>query len=286
MRKHLALASLTMIGCAVSAPQDSELDSTSQALQTVLVESEGSTGAGIDEAFAGASGGLVRRLDNAYTSFDKSFTITGNLQSLSVRARRSAGTCSPMFSMYIDGVLIGSHVITSSSFADFNANAVTGIGTHALRLYYRSGTAGCSVQFDRTTLTTADAPPPPPPPTPPLVLEAENATGQGVVEVDATASAGARRKFTASYQAATQAFTTTAPVVSGSVRVKTVAGCSAIYRVKIDSTVVAGGTVTATSWTTFSFGNLGIPAGNHVIEYYYRYGNCDLHYDQATLNFQ
>lgn len=116
------------------------------------------------------------------------------------------------------------------------------------------------------------------------VVEAESATGGGVVESDPTASNGQLRAFNASGTWASSSFTTSGTLLSAKVRVRG-ALCGPVLGVFLDGISVGGGTITSTAWTDL---NLTVPplgAGQHTVVFYTRVASslCVLRIDDATF---
>ncbi len=270
-------------------PEDGEATgSTQSALTTTVLEAENATGAGVVVNDATASNGQLRAISASYTGATQTFTTTGTLVSGVVRLRRS-GACvgvDPWYSVRIDGLSVAAGNALPATWTDVPISGSLAIGTHTVEYYDRHTDPGCTIQFDKLTLTLNN--PPPPPIT--LTLEAENAVGAGGMVTDATASNGQLRSFGAPYTGATQAFVTTGPLTSGSVRLRRSGTCTApnpYFELRIDGVVRASGSSVPAAWTDYPLSG-ALAAGNHNLEYYYRFGNagCALQFDKATITYQ
>lgn len=279
-----------LAACSADArPEGSEATGITQsALTTTVLEAENATGAGVVVNDATASGGQLRAISTSYTGATQTFATTGTLVSGVVRLRRS-GTCvglDPWYIVRIDGVSVAAGNALPATWTDVPISGSLGIGTHTVEYYDRHTDPGCTIQFDKLTLTLND--PPPPPVT--LTLEAEGAVGSGAIVNDATASNGQLRSFTTPYTGATQAFVTGGPLASGTVRLRRSGTCTApnpYFELRIDGVVRASGSSVPATWTDYPIAGT-LAAGNHSLEYYYRFGNagCALQFDKATITYQ
>ncbi|MEJ7596657.1 MAG: hypothetical protein WKG01_02005 [Kofleriaceae bacterium] len=277
---HLRWFALVVLTSCLDEPA---LEEVSSAVTQLLIESEDSTGAGAVQADATASGGAVLAMPIAQTVAQQTFTTAGTLASGSVRVRGEA--CNPWVRVQLDNFNVVSTQLSSTSWTTlpFSPLALPA-GTHTIKFHYREGLAGCVLRYDQATLTVNDPPPPPPPAPPPVIVEAELATGAGLVISDPTASGGALRAFTAAYTHAIASFTTTA-MTTGSVRLRA-ASCSSTPYVKvyIDGVAVVLTTVTSAAWIELPLGQ--VATGTHSIDFEYRYGSppCQLQIDKATFS--
>ncbi len=279
-----------LAACSADArPDDGEATgSTQSALTTTVLEAENATGAGVVVNDATASSGQLRAISTSYAGATQTFATTGTLVSGVVRLRRS-GICvgsDPWYIVRIDGLSVAAGNALPATWTDVPISGSLAIGTHTVEYYDRHTDAGCAIQFDKLTLTLNN----PPPPTITLTLEAEGAVGAGGVVSDATASAGQLRSFATPYTGATQAFVTSGPLASGSVRLRrsgTCTGPNPYFELRIDGVVRASGSSVPAAWTDYPLGG-GLAAGNHNLEYYYRYGNagCAVQFDKATITYQ
>jgi hypothetical protein len=245
-----------------------------------VLEGEAMTGAGTVVIDLTASGGQYRSNAVAYTTMSGTFTTTGPIQGVTLRAKQT-GTCMPLADVRMDGISFASERIDTTSWDDYPLGGSFGAGTHTLTIYYRAGLAGCSMDIDKVTFSIFE--PDPPPPQTITSLEAELATGAGTVDSDPAASGDQLRTFTQSGTAATLAFTLDDPMVSATVRVR--GGlCAPMGRVKVDGVILWAGTVYSSGWTEYPLSpNIG--AGSHTVELYARSASasCPLRYDVVTI---
>jgi hypothetical protein len=119
-----------------------------------------------------------------------------------------------------------------------------------------------------------------------VLVEAEDAIGAGAVEADAAASGGQLRAFYTHYQSATATFTTAAPLVSGTVRIRATQ-CSSTPWVKVlvDGQQALISPVPESTWTEYPLSVPASGAGQHTIEFQYRWGSpgCDMRFDYAEI---
>lgn len=286
----LVAVAFALAACSTDVrPDEGEATgSTQSALTTTVLEAENATGAGVVVNDATASNGQLRAISTSYASATQTFTTTGTLVSGVVRLRRS-GICAgvdPWYIVRIDGASVAAGNALPATWTDVPISGSLAIGTHTVEYYDRHTDPGCTIQFDKLTLTLNN--PPPPPVT--LTLEAENATGSGAVGSDATASNGQLRTLATPYTGATQAFVTTGPLTSGSVRLRrsgTCTGPNPYFELRIDGVVHASGSSIPAAWTDYPLSG-ALAAGNHNLEYYYRFGNagCTVQFDKATITYQ
>lgn len=292
MRYSLLILALGPIACSSPGVDDEPLGVASSKLVTpFVVEAETATGAGTIEADAAASGGQVLALTVVGSTATTSFSLPP-AYSLSGTVRVRGEACSPAQSIrvIVDGTAGVTAQIDGTAWTDIPISLYVGEGPHTLAFHYRQGARGCTLRVDRMTFMVEEPPPPPDPPVPPTTLdvEAETATGPGVVEADPTASGGQLRAFTTPYQTATASFTTTGTMTSGTVRVRgTSCGLWSPPWVKVlvDGEDVLTTTVPQTSWTDLALDVLPLPPGPHTVGFQYRYGDagCALRFDKATF---
>ena len=288
----LLAVGLSSLACGGAVSSDeTELGVARAALTTLVVEAESATGAGTVEADATASGGQRRALTVVGTTATATFTTAGTIESGTVRVQAGECATSQWVKVVVDGVNVltqqlthppGSWTVLPLSFASFPA------GSHTVAFNYRQGSNGCALRFDEATFSVQDPPPPPAPSPAPIAVEAESATGAGVVGSDPSASGGQLRTFTTPYTTAYATFTTTAPMTSGTVRVRaTSCGSTPWVKVLVDGHDFATTTVPAATWTELPLSVSPLPAGSHTIGFQYRWGGtgCALHVDKATFAF-
>lgn len=271
-----------------SADEEEAIGVSRAALTTLVVEAESATGAGVIESDPNASNGQVRAFSNVYDAATASFTTNGTVQSGTVRVRTAQ--CAPQWAqVLVDGVIVLTEMLsTTDAWIDLPLD-VAGIpaGNHTVTFKYRMGTNGCAFRYDHATFEVAD-PVPPPQPTPPMVLEAENATGAGVIQADRTASNGQRRAFSTMYETAQATLQNTTTATSVTVRAYG-SSCSSVPKLAlfVDGQSVMTKDVPQTTWTDYS-ANVAIPPGSHTVTLQYRWSGgtgCQLRIDKTTFAF-
>jgi hypothetical protein len=243
------------------------------------LEAELATGAGAVESDVSASAGQLRSFTAGTTSATLAFTLPDPLVSAVVRVR--GGSCGPLGRVRIDGVDVWSGTVWNTTWMEFPITASwVGAGAHEIEFHARHARTSCPLRYDVVHVETA--PPPPPPVT--TIFEAEDATGGGFVETDASASSGELLTFDTSLTSASMTVTTTGALLGGSVRLRGGGSCTPFGSVLVDGAVVWTGYASQATWTDVPFSATGFPAGPHTITFNARSARtiCPLRFDNTT----
>lgn len=274
----LALLTLSAVACVDADWADEDVGTAQSALTSfVLIEAEDAIGAGAVEADATASGGQLRALYTHYQSATATFTTAAPLVSGTVRIRATQCSSTPWVKVLVDGQQALVSPVPESTWTEYPLSVpASGAGPHTIEFQYRWGSPGCDMRFDYAEIEVADL----------VVIEAEDAVGDGVVEPDPSASAGAHRAFYNYLDSATASFTTTGTMLSGTVRIRATQ-CSQVPQAKVlvDGYQALITQVPNDTWVDYPLSLHPFGPGQYTITFQYRSGarGCDMRFDYAAI---